>query len=267
MRSAAEVAHHHPEAVVERHRDADAILLRVLDRLAHEKPVVQDVVMRERRAFGEARRAGRVLDVDGIVELQDRFALLELEVRRGVRAFEQRHPVGVDRDGLPQRGAVGPHLLDHLHVVARPERLGVDQQGGAGLHERIPELGSLVRGVDVDEDGADARGGELRQDPLEPIRRPDADTVALPYAGCEQRAGQDGRRVPQLAIRRPVVLRSDDERVAIAETLHRAAQVIADRLAEQRSRARTVQVRVHDGLWPYRTLTYFLRLLKPTSAA
>ena len=108
------------------------------------------------------------------------LAFVELAVRRGVRAFEQCHPAGVDRDGLPQLGAVGPHLLDHLRVVARPERPGVDQQGGAGLHEGIPQLGRLVCGVDVDEDGADARGGELREDPLEPIRRPDANTVALP---------------------------------------------------------------------------------------
>ena len=111
----------------------------------------------------------------------------------------------------------------------------------------MPQLGRLICGVDVDEDGADARGGELCEDPLEPIRRPDANTIPLPHAGCEQSAGQHGCRLPQLAIRRPVVLRSDDERLAIAETLHRAAQVIADRLSEQRSRARTVQVRVHNA--------------------
>ena len=52
---AAEVAHHHAEAVVERHRHADAVLARCSAQpLADEVAVVEDVVVRERRALGEA---------------------------------------------------------------------------------------------------------------------------------------------------------------------------------------------------------------------
>ena len=68
VRRAREVAEHHAEAVVERHRDADAVGLGVAATFADEVAVVQDVVVAERRALREARRAARVLDVDRIVE-------------------------------------------------------------------------------------------------------------------------------------------------------------------------------------------------------
>ena len=45
VRGAAEVAHHHAEAVVEGHRDADAVLVRVAAALADEEAVVEDVVV------------------------------------------------------------------------------------------------------------------------------------------------------------------------------------------------------------------------------
>ena len=56
VRDGGELAHHAAEAVIERHGHADAVLVRVTERLADEKPVVQDVVVRQRRPF---RRPGR----------------------------------------------------------------------------------------------------------------------------------------------------------------------------------------------------------------
>src|SRR3954454_24622970 len=50
----AKVPHDHAEAVVEGHGDTDAVLLGVADQLADEEAVVEDVVVRERRALGEA---------------------------------------------------------------------------------------------------------------------------------------------------------------------------------------------------------------------
>ena len=91
---AAEVPHDHAEAVVQRHGDADAVVLRVAAQLADEEPVVEDVVVAERRALGEARGAARVLDVDRVVELQARGAVAQ---RLGVGAVglgEQLVPVG-----------------------------------------------------------------------------------------------------------------------------------------------------------------------------
>ena len=65
-----QVAHHHAETVVERHRDAQPVGRRASAgyRLADEEAVVEDVAVRQRRALG-AGGAGE-LDVDGVVELQ-----------------------------------------------------------------------------------------------------------------------------------------------------------------------------------------------------
>src|ERR1700682_6710633 len=51
---ARQVAEHHPEAVIERHRDADAILLAVLQRLPDEETVVEDGVMGEGCTLGKS---------------------------------------------------------------------------------------------------------------------------------------------------------------------------------------------------------------------
>ena len=64
----------------------------------------------------------------------------------------------------------------------------------------------------------------------------------LLHAAREQRARGAVDLVPQLAVGRAVALVADDERLAVAEALDGAAQVLADRLAEQRDVARPVGV-------------------------
>ena len=71
---AREVAHHHAEAVVERHRDADPVLLGVAADLADEVAVVEDVAVAQRGALGVARGARGVLDVDRVLGTQRRLA-------------------------------------------------------------------------------------------------------------------------------------------------------------------------------------------------
>ena len=80
MAGAGEVPQHHPEAVIERHRDADPILGRVVDSFSNEVAVVQDVVVGESRALGEAGGSGRVLDVDRVVELESALELVQLSL-------------------------------------------------------------------------------------------------------------------------------------------------------------------------------------------
>ena len=69
VRQASEVAQHHAEAMIERHRDAEPVGLREVHRLADEVAVVQDVVVGQRRPLGEAGGAAGELYVDGVVEL------------------------------------------------------------------------------------------------------------------------------------------------------------------------------------------------------
>ena len=70
MADGAKIAHHHSEAVVEGHRNADAILGRVLTTRSNEVAVVQDVSVSERRALRETSSTRRVLQVDGVVTTQ-----------------------------------------------------------------------------------------------------------------------------------------------------------------------------------------------------
>ena len=52
MRKAAEIADHHAEAMIERHRNAQPVALGEPDRLAHEETVVEDVVVQSVAPFG-----------------------------------------------------------------------------------------------------------------------------------------------------------------------------------------------------------------------
>ena len=77
VRRACEVAEDHAEAVIEGDGDANAVLFGVVERLADEEPVVEDVVVRQRRALGEAGGARGVLNIDRVVELERLFDLAE----------------------------------------------------------------------------------------------------------------------------------------------------------------------------------------------
>ncbi len=95
-------------------------------------------------------------------------------------------------------GDVAADLLDHRGVVAGLERRRGHDHPDAGLAQHVPQLVRPVGGVDVDEDRADLRRGELDDDPLGAVRRPDADPVAL--LDARRRAGRGPpRRRPAAA--------------------------------------------------------------------
>ena len=97
VRHRREIGHDTPEAVVKRHRDADAIRFGVFQDLAHEETIVQDVVMRKRRTFRRSRGARCVLDIDWIIELEHAFACCEGRVINAVPPGDEiapRHRAG-----------------------------------------------------------------------------------------------------------------------------------------------------------------------------
>ncbi|MPN59615.1 hypothetical protein SDC9_207336 [bioreactor metagenome] len=57
VRETAQIPHHHAEAVIERHGNAQTVPRLKADGLTDEKSVVQDVVMRQCRAFWLPGRA------------------------------------------------------------------------------------------------------------------------------------------------------------------------------------------------------------------
>jgi len=125
-----QVAHHHAEAVVERHRDADPVRLGVVAQLADEEAVVQDVVVRQRRALRETRGTRGVLDVDGVVGVQ--LDGVERPAVQAAAGVEQRLPLRAAEqyDGIQFRAA-RPDLGDHRGVVGGLEPHRRDEQRGA----------------------------------------------------------------------------------------------------------------------------------------
>ena len=129
------------------------------------------------------------------------------------------------------------HRREHLEVVGGLEGRGGDEHPHAGLAERVRELARPVRRVDVDEDRADTRGGELQQRPLDAGRRPDADPVAL--LDADGQAGR-GRRLDfrvELPVRQADALVSRDEGVDVGlrcDDLARARRRSCPRAAGRR---------------------------------
>jgi hypothetical protein len=125
---AGQVAEDHAEAVVQRHRDADPVRLGVAAALADEEAVVEDVVVRQGGALGEAGGAGGVLDVDRVVELQQRRTLVQALDRDPVRQPRELLPahragrgVGAEHHPAAQRGQLVGHLAEHVEVVGLAE--------------------------------------------------------------------------------------------------------------------------------------------------
>ncbi len=127
-------------------------------------------------ALGEARRARRVED-GGVVVRVDRD--LRHRVAQGDHLVEALHP------GRVRLELVAPHH-DHRDAagVGRgmgpldPLRVG-DEQGEAGVLDRVVELGLGPPGVERHRHGADRQDGRERDDPLGEVAHGDADPVAL----------------------------------------------------------------------------------------
>ena len=81
-------------------------------------------------------------------------------------------------------------IAQHLHIVRRLEPARGDQRLGLDLVERVFQFGAPVGRVDVDQDQADAGGGELGDQPFRPVGRPDADAVALVETESQQARGK-----------------------------------------------------------------------------
>ena len=65
-----QVAQHHAETMVKRHRDTEPVLFRELHGLTDKIAVVEDIEMSQCRSFGRTGRAAGELDVNGVIGLQ-----------------------------------------------------------------------------------------------------------------------------------------------------------------------------------------------------
>jgi hypothetical protein len=257
-----EVAHHHAEAVVEGHRHADAVARGEPLALADEEAVVEDVVMGQRRALGRAGRAGGVLDVDRVVELQRGLTGAEHAGIDPLSAGPQVVPrpragdaVGPEDRNAPQGGQprrqqaigrrarqAGDELLEQRHVVGRAEFPRAHEQRHPGLLERELQLAQAVRRVDVHQHRAHLRRRVLDHDPFGVVGAPDADTVAFRHAECEQTPRHELDLLVELAVGQPDVLVPAHEGIAARVIGDDAIERAADGLAHQGHVSRPLDV-------------------------
>ena len=208
--------------------------------------------MAERRPFGEAGRAARVLDVDRVIERELGRAPVD---RAGVDRRRSRGELlpllGFEEDHTLELHEIPAYFVDDGAVVTGLEARRGDEHAAARLLEHVRELVATVRRVDVDEDHADLGGRVLEDHPLRVVRAPDADPVTSVETGREQRPRDPVDLEPELAIRVAHALERDDERLAIGEAGHGSVEVRADRLAEEGLRSRPGCVRDRHGvsLW------------------
>ena len=206
VRDGSQIAHHAPEAVVERHRHANPIRRGEPQRLANEESVVQDVVMRQRRAFRRSGRARRVLNVRRIVELQLRLAVPQVSVGATVAVPNEVGPrdsawcsFGPQINHVPQtghrpgcdrasrrRGQFWHEPDEHLDVVGLAEVTRGDEHADARLVECVFQLSQPVRRVDVDQNRANFRRGVLRDHPFRGVGTPDPDAITAFHPEREQ---------------------------------------------------------------------------------
>ncbi|MDT4813635.1 hypothetical protein FQZ97_466250 [compost metagenome] len=250
---AAEVAHHHAEAVIQRHRDHQAILLGQTQALADHVAVVEDVVVAEGGALGETGGAGGVLDVDGVVELQAGLAFgqgldthLPGFLLQGSPGQEARRRIGRQADHAAQlrqllrgqRARLGSGQLRHQAqqhgvVVGGLEGVGADHPAAAGLLERVFQFAAAIGRVDVDQDGADLGAGELGDAPLGAVGRPDTEAVAALQAQGEQCTGVAVHRFGQFLPAVAQALMPDYQRLALGESGNRGIECRAYGHGEQ----------------------------------
>ena len=191
-----------------------------------KRAFVDNVVVRECCSLRRSRGAGRELDVDGIEGIErDGIEALRIGLCRDIpeaedsgarvighrdHAPEMRRPLGrqMSRSGPGKFRSKRSH---HAEIVRRLETLRRNQDLAGDLVERELEFGEPIGGIDVDEDGADTRRGELGQHPFEAVGRPDADAVALVDAEVQEARGKGIDFACQVGVAQdPVLLRQHD---------------------------------------------------------
>ncbi len=253
VRQTRQVAQHHAEAVVQRHRNAQPVFGGELHRLTNKETVVQDVAVRERGALGKTGGAAGELDVDGFVRVQRCRGLGDRRVvgaaagdpvgkaqHAGFIGLAQMHhqfEIGQTRGAQFARRAgiqLRREFTQHGEVVAGLERGHGDQRLARHLVERVLHLGGAIGRVDVHQNQADLGRRQLHQHPFHAVVRPDAHAVALAQTAAQQGAAQTIHLALELGIAQANVLVARNQRLLQALALGHGVEKIAYGLRQQR---------------------------------
>jgi hypothetical protein len=201
---------HQAEAMEQRHGQTEPIGLGEFLPLADVEAVVQDVVVGEHHALGEARGARGVLHVDDLVAGEARRGPGQLLVA-GVAA-EQEQLLGVvhppvflrpDEDDALEPGEasalepaalaglqLGYQLVDDGHIVDVAEAVDETEGFDIRLLHQVLQLVEPVGGVHRNRDDPDLGCGEEEGEPVGHVGGPDAEVVTLLEADGEQALGE-----------------------------------------------------------------------------
>ncbi len=171
MTDASQVAHHHSKTVVKRHRNTQTVVGRKADLRTDEMTIIHDVAVSEGGSFRGAGRSACKLDIDRVFVIErcgyapyPSFILLFQERPKGHKSVKFLH---TKTDQSFQRGQIRQSKFpQHCDIIARLEACRTDQRLATNLVERILNLGRSICRVYVDENDADPRRSQLRQNPF-----------------------------------------------------------------------------------------------------
>ena len=256
-------AHHHAEAVVERHRYRQPVVDAEAHRRTHADGVVDDVVVRQRGALRVAGGAAGELHIDRLVRLQRRadgqrrphagrvgqcveFAPIHHARRGDVAQPDDQPQLGQPRAAQLARTAgveFGREGPQHRQVVRALELRGRHQRLQAGLVDGVIEFRDAVGRVDVHQDHAQPRGRQHRDEPLGAVGRPDAEPVALHEPQPVQRGRMAVHGGLQFAPRPAHAVLREDDGEPVGKVCRAAVEQVADGQIEQRRFGRAHHVR------------------------
>ena len=230
-----QIAHDHAKAVVERHGDRDPVCLVVVAHHADKLGVVQDRTVTERGPLGETCGTRRVLDVDGIVGVEQCHPCAQILVGNRLAGSHQIRPLArIEIHHMFEIGTVRPHLLNHV-LIRRGQVFGAgDEHFAARLVHCVFKFAGPIGRVDIDLNRSNLGGGKLHVDPLGVVRAPHADPVAFLDAVGHQTFGNGIDRRIEFGPALADALVINDQRVVVTEAGDGLIEVVADRLLDQR---------------------------------
>ena len=213
----------------ERDGDADAVALGVVKALREELAVVDNVVVSEHHALGQASGAATCTGY-----WRRRTCR---RGRGGSRRIEKRRPLGrIEEDGAAkfEREGVTGAAQDFRVIgalVAAPEEEGFH----ARAREGVLQLVRAVGGIDVDQRGAGTRCAHMHHQPLDAVGGPESDAIAFADAEGPQAAGDAIGLFAELGPGEAARLMAGDDGVAIGKAVGGAVEQVADSEVEQRA--------------------------------
>ena len=247
-------AEHAAEAVEERHGQTEAIQLR--EALTATDPVAVEphAHMGEHDPARKARGSGGILHVDGVMRVQRGLACLivglvghdgerqdfghgkhapvlfraEKADAAQVRKTAAAQPPGARLDAQFRRDAV-----ERLNEVVVAQTADEKDRLALRLAEHIAQLVFAIIGVHREQDGANARRGELERYPPGHVGGPDGHLFALLDAQGHEPPGETVHQVVELAPGQAVAPVRIDERVPVGKAGRRMRQDLAERPLSQ----------------------------------